>query len=76
MIAEESSHEDEQLSLLGRLTGSLVNRRFGFFFAELVLVIAGVLIALAVDGWISDMRDGQLRPSTADQKSRTHLSSP
>jgi hypothetical protein len=46
-----------QLSLIGRLTDSLLNRRTGFFVAELVLVIAGVLIALAVDGWISDSRD-------------------
>ena len=49
----------EELTLHGRLTNSLVNRRLGLFFAELILVIAGVLIALAVDGWISDLHDRQ-----------------
>jgi hypothetical protein len=49
----------EELTLLGRLTNSLLNRRLGLFVAELVLVIAGVLIALAVDGLISDSRDRQ-----------------
>jgi hypothetical protein len=49
----------EEITLVGRLANSLLNRRFGFFFAELILVIAGVLIALAVDGWISDSRDRQ-----------------
>jgi len=49
----------EELTLLGRLTNSLVNRRPGLFVAELVLVVAGILIALAVDGWISDSRDRQ-----------------
>jgi len=49
----------EELSLHGRLTNNLLNRRLGLFVAELVLVIAGVLIALAVDGWISDSRDRQ-----------------
>ena len=51
--------EDEQLSVFGRIANSLLNRRIGLFAAELVLVIAGVLIALAVDGWISDARDRQ-----------------
>jgi hypothetical protein len=48
---------ENQLSITGRLIDSLINRRIGFFIAELVLVIAGVLIALAVDGWISDSHD-------------------
>jgi hypothetical protein len=51
--------QENQLSIISRLIDSLVNRRAGFFIAELVLVIAGVLIALAVDGWISDFRDRQ-----------------
>ena len=51
--------KENQLSLSGRLIHSLLNRRIGFFVAELVLVIAGVLIALAVDGWIKDSRDRQ-----------------
>jgi hypothetical protein len=51
------NERENQLSLIGRLIDSLINRRIGFFIAELVLVIAGVLIALAVDGWISDSHD-------------------
>ena len=50
---------EEELTLVGRLTRSLFKLRLGFFFAELVLVVVGVLIALAVDGWISDSRDRQ-----------------
>jgi len=46
-------------TLLARMTNSLLNRRLGFFAAELVLVITGVLVALAVDGWISDLHDRQ-----------------
>jgi len=49
----------EELTVLGRLTDSLRNRRLGLFVAELVLVIAGIVIALAVDGWISDSHDRQ-----------------
>ena len=44
-------------TLLARLTDGLRARRFGFFFAELVLVVAGILIALAIDGWVSDRKD-------------------
>lgn len=51
--------KEHQLSIVSRLADSLLNRRAGFFIAELVLVIAGVLIALTVDGWISDSRDRQ-----------------
>jgi hypothetical protein len=57
LIDREAPNQEEQLTLLGRLTNSLLNQRLGFFVAELVLVIAGVLVALAVDGWISDSHD-------------------
>ena len=46
-------------TLLGRMPRSLLNQRLGFFAAGLVLVISGVLVALAVDGWISDLHDRQ-----------------
>jgi hypothetical protein len=49
--------KEHQTSLVGRLLDSLLHRRIGFFVAELLLVAAGVLIALAVDGWISDAHD-------------------
>jgi hypothetical protein len=57
LIDREAPNQVGQLTLLGRLTNSLLNQRLGFFVAELVLVIAGVLVALAVDGWISDSHD-------------------
>lgn len=58
-IVERNVAKVEELSLHGRLTNSLLSHRIGLFVAELVLVIAGILIALAVDGWISDLRDRQ-----------------
>ena len=59
MIDKQAPNGAASITLLGRLTNSLLNRRLGFFVAELVLVIAGVLVALAVDGWISDSHDRQ-----------------
>lgn|GEM_PF-1707461 len=56
---DRDAHDMEELTVLGRLTNSLRNRRLGLFVAELILVIAGIVIALAVDGWISDARDRQ-----------------
>ena len=37
-----------------RLAGSLLDRRWPHFAIELVLVVAGILIALAIDGWSED----------------------
>lgn len=59
MTGSKKSTEGNQITLISRLTESLVGRRWGFFVAELVLVVAGILIALAIDGWISDSRDRQ-----------------
>lgn len=59
MTGLKNSREGERLTLISRLTESLVGRRWGFFVAELVLVVAGILIALAIDGWVSDIRDRQ-----------------
>jgi hypothetical protein len=59
MTDSKISTEGNQLTLIGRLTESLAGRRWGFFFAELVLVVLGILVALAIDGWISDSRDRQ-----------------
>ena len=58
-MTDQTVTNDRGLTLLGRLIDSLHQRRLGFFMAELLLVIAGVLIALAVDGWISDLHDRQ-----------------
>lgn len=59
MISSRTSTENNQLTLISRLTESLVGRRWGFFVAELVLVVAGILVALAIDGWVGDARDRQ-----------------
>lgn len=59
MTGSKTSTEGNQLTLISRMTDSLVGRRWGFFFAELILVVAGILGALAIDGWISDSRDRQ-----------------
>lgn len=59
MTSERTPAENNQLTLISRLTESLVGRRWGFFVAELVLVVAGILVALAIDGWVSDARDRQ-----------------
>jgi hypothetical protein len=39
------------------MTDSVVNRHVGRFVAELVLVVAGILLALAIDGWVNDAHD-------------------
>jgi hypothetical protein len=44
---------------IGRLSRDLRELRWGQVFVELVLLIAGILIALAVNGWIEDRRDAQ-----------------
>ncbi|MGD2130790.1 MAG: DUF6090 family protein [Lysobacterales bacterium] len=49
----------EELSQSARIASSLRERRLGHFLAELILIIAGILIALAVNGWISDFHDRQ-----------------
>jgi len=58
-LIDREAPDEQQITFLGRLISSLLNRRLGFFVAELVLVISGVLVALAVDGWISDSHDRQ-----------------
>mgnify|MGYP001556459576 FL=1 len=59
MTGSKTTANGNQLTLISRLTESLVGRRWGFFAAELVLVVAGILIALAIDGWVGDARDRQ-----------------
>lgn len=40
-----------------RVTTSLLERRWTTLFAELVLIVAGILIALYIDGWAQDRQD-------------------
>ena len=62
--------EENQLTLISRLTGGLLGRRWGFFTAELVLVVAGILIALAIDGQVSDWRDRKTEETYLELLSR------
>jgi hypothetical protein len=48
---------DAPITAAGRLADSLFRRRIGTFLAEFVLIVAGVFIALAIDGWVGDARD-------------------
>jgi len=57
MTNTATTARDDQSTLTGRLADSLLSWRLGFFIAELVLVVTGILIALAIDGWVSDARD-------------------
>lgn len=59
MTSSGTSTKKNQLTLISRLTESLVGRRWGFFVAELVLVVTGILVALAIDGWVGDAHDRQ-----------------
>ena len=52
-----SSSGKDRLTLIGRLTDSVLDRQLGRFVAELILIVAGILIALAIDGWANDARD-------------------
>lgn len=70
MIGSRRTAEETQLTLLSRLTESLVDRRWGFFAAELILVVAGILVALAIDGWVSDARDRQTETAYLELLSR------
>ena len=40
-----------------RMSSSLAERRWFSFLAELVLIVAGILIALYIDGWVQEQRD-------------------
>ena len=42
-----------------RMATSLAERRWASFVIELVLIVAGILIALYIDGWMQDRRDRQ-----------------
>ena len=58
-LTNSDTRARKELSPSARIVSSLHERRLGHFLAELILIIAGILIALAVDGWISDFHDRQ-----------------
>ena len=45
------------MTITANLVESARLRHVGSFVAELVLIVAGILIALAIDGWVSDRND-------------------
>ena len=47
------------MTITSRLVERARLRKFGSLFAELVLIVTGILIALAIDGWVSDRQDRQ-----------------
>lgn len=57
MTDSEMHDGANQMTLTSRITDSLLNRRLLFFPAELILIVAGVLIALAIDEWVGDARE-------------------
>jgi hypothetical protein len=57
MSETNSSIDEGRLTLFGRMTDHLLSRKPGRFIAELILIVAGILIALAIDGWVNDARD-------------------
>ena len=52
------------------LRGALREMRWAQVVIELALLIAGILIALAVDGWIDDRRDARLERQYLELLSR------
>jgi len=42
-----------------RLSAALSGRQWPAFFTELVLIVVGILIALAIDGWMQDRQDNR-----------------
>lgn len=51
------------MTVTSRLVESARRRKLGSFFAELVLIVAGILIALTIDGRVSD-REERLQEAT------------
>lgn len=52
---DQDSSDD--LTIVSRASANLLGRRWPVLFTELVLVVAGILIALAIDGWAQDRED-------------------
>jgi hypothetical protein len=70
MTETESPAPRHRFTPAGRLMDSLLRRQLGRFVAELMLIVAGILIALAIDGWVSDARDRRAETSYLELLSR------
>ena len=56
-MTEEIRAPKRHLSPPQRVTTALLDRRWVSLLAELVLIVAGILIALYIDGWMQDRQD-------------------
>lgn len=56
-MADEIRAPQRPVSVPQRMTTSLTERRWFSFLAELFLIVAGILIALTIDGWMQDRQD-------------------
>lgn len=56
-MTEEIRAPKRHVSPPRRVTAAFLERRWVSMLAELVLIVAGILIALYIDGWVQDQRD-------------------
>ena len=56
-MAGELETDQRPVSPVGRVSQSLLRRRWPEFFVEFILIIVGILAALAIDGWMQDRQD-------------------
>ena len=56
-MSEEIRAPRRPVSPPQRVTTALLDRRWVSLLAELVLIVTGILIALAIDGWVQDRKD-------------------
>lgn len=56
-MPEDPTNHDRPVTPLGRTADSILRRRWPEFFVEFILIIVGILAALAIDGWMQDQRD-------------------
>lgn len=56
-MVDEIRAPQRPVSVPQRMTASLAERRWFSFLVELILIVAGILIALYIDGWMQDRRD-------------------
>jgi hypothetical protein len=56
-VSEDPATYEHAVTPLGRTAQSLLWRRWPEFFIEFVLIIVGILTALAIDGWVQDRKD-------------------
>lgn len=56
-MSEDPATYDLPVTPHGRVASSFLRRRWPEFAVEFVLIIAGILTALAIDGWVQEYKD-------------------